>query len=557
MRQHRLLSPPAAVLALVGLGSCGPLDPAPEPISVDSIAAATTPQYRVLVANDLGMHCYDSDYSVLSLLPPFNNLHAQVVDRTNQALLTSAQVTLRYSGIADPAGNLNLTSKGKTNFWTYVKPLYGATLAVDQGLVGQNMPGATNTPQTFKKYDATRKWFAAEGIPVTSFSDKGATDYYPMFRVQAVSKATGAVLGSTDVVAPVSNEMHCAACHNTGGTAARAAGAVWSTNTNADLQYRENILKLHDLRHSTSLFASRPVLCASCHYSPALDLAGAGPQGNQVGKSYLSHSIHTRHGKDLTGGTTGAPIVANTKDGCYQCHPGSATRCLRGAMGNGGVSCQDCHGGMLSVGGYYAAAGSKRTPWLSEPGCQSCHTGDAVTHQTVSGIMAADGIRLTKAFTTGDRLATPRAAPASRFGEGSSLYKLGLGHKGVFCQACHNSTHAEWPSSETNDNLTAQQIQGHGGVIAECTACHATVPMTATGGPHGMHTVGAAWVSGHERYAEGKQSTCQPCHGADYRGTVLSRTAAARTFTVEGRTVSFAARQAVGCYSCHNGPSGG
>ena len=29
---------------------------------------------------------------------------------------------------------------------------------------------------------------------------------------------------------------------------------------------------------------------------------------------------------------------------CYQCHPGTKTKCLRGAMGNGGMVCQDCHG---------------------------------------------------------------------------------------------------------------------------------------------------------------------------------------------------------------------
>ena len=26
--------------------------------------------------NDLGMHCMDADYSVFSILPPYNNIHA-------------------------------------------------------------------------------------------------------------------------------------------------------------------------------------------------------------------------------------------------------------------------------------------------------------------------------------------------------------------------------------------------------------------------------------------------------------------------------------------------
>ncbi|MCZ7634918.1 MAG: hypothetical protein M5U12_01925 [Verrucomicrobia bacterium] len=29
--------------------------------------------------NDLGMHCLDADFSVFSLLPPFNTIHAQLI----------------------------------------------------------------------------------------------------------------------------------------------------------------------------------------------------------------------------------------------------------------------------------------------------------------------------------------------------------------------------------------------------------------------------------------------------------------------------------------------
>ena len=42
-----------------------------------------------------------------------------------------------------------------------------------------------------------------------------------------------------------------------------------------------NILKLHDAKHGTDLINQTPVLCASCHYSAALDLAGTGPAGDQ------------------------------------------------------------------------------------------------------------------------------------------------------------------------------------------------------------------------------------------------------------------------------------
>jgi len=32
--------------------------------------------------NNLGMHCMDEDYSVFSLLPPYNTINAQLIDAT-------------------------------------------------------------------------------------------------------------------------------------------------------------------------------------------------------------------------------------------------------------------------------------------------------------------------------------------------------------------------------------------------------------------------------------------------------------------------------------------
>ncbi len=40
--------------------------------------------FVVLGYNDLGMHCMNQDFSQLCILPPFNNLHAQVIDRRGE-----------------------------------------------------------------------------------------------------------------------------------------------------------------------------------------------------------------------------------------------------------------------------------------------------------------------------------------------------------------------------------------------------------------------------------------------------------------------------------------
>ncbi len=38
---------------------------------------STLGNYTLVAWNDLGMHCMDKDYSVFSILPPYNVLHAQ------------------------------------------------------------------------------------------------------------------------------------------------------------------------------------------------------------------------------------------------------------------------------------------------------------------------------------------------------------------------------------------------------------------------------------------------------------------------------------------------
>jgi hypothetical protein len=282
---------------------------------------------------------------------------------------------------------------------------------------------------------------------------------------------------------------------------------------------------------------------------------------------------------------TGKPVVnAFVQDkinqSCYQCHPGQNTKCLRGAMFNGGLICQDCHGGMKQVGNDFSlnfsaatpfpagADMTKRIPWANVPKCQSCHTGDAVSNLGITDstvIRAKDGIRLLQAFRTNDTVnATPITATNKRFAENESgantvLYRLSKGHSGLFCESCHGSTHAEWPvlpesgASVSNDNMAAIQMQGHTGKIIECTACHAAGSLPVSlGGPHGMHPVGdSRFISGHEDIVSGNnRAQCQACHGLTGQGTVLSQVAVNRT--VGNRT--FTKGEQISCNRCHGNP---
>lgn len=540
---------------------------------------AAAPAQKLIGWNNLGMHCMDDDYSVFSILPPYNTVDCQLIDSTGKLVKSGSGITMTYEAIADPDGSINRTSLGKTNFWTYSPALFGASLPVDMGLPfpagnpGRHMPGSSNTPQ-FLDFNGVMNWFEAAGIPITPIDDKGHPNSYPMMRLTA-KNASGTVLATSDIVLPVSGEMDCRKCHSsTSGPAAKPA-AGWVSDPLPSREYRLNILRLHDRHLGTQPYENalaargfppegleasvrdqqHPVLCAACHESEALGAASF------PGVKPLTESMHSLHA-NVTSPDNGQILNAITNRGsCYQCHPGSQTRCLRGAMGAAvatdgtmAMQCQSCHGSMSQVGS------STRHGWLDEPNCQQCHTGTATQNNgqirytsVYDSSTGAPRVPVSQLFAT--NADTPMA--------GKSLYRFSKGHGGLQCSACHGSTHAEFPASHRNDNLQSIRMQGHAGPLADCTACHTTMPSTITGGPHGMHPTGSSWISKHKDY--GKNSSCLACHGSDRRGTVLSRAFADRTLTVTNdgvtKNIPVFRGETISCFICHkredNGSLGG
>lgn len=522
----------------------------PQPVIVDTPSASN--DYQVFAFNDLGMHCYDADFSTFCLLPPFNVVHAQVIRKgAFPELLGEYEVRVSYAATRDPQGSINTTSLGKTNFWAYTKFLFGVVLKPDVGLLNAAMPGRSNLPRPFREFDPQMQWFTAAGIPITDYDDRRIRNQYPLMSIKAWNERDR-LLSSLPVVLPVSSEMNCSKCHSTGSDAAspeiqeKYKVKAWSRVGDPILQYRQNILLLHDAINGTHLLKSRPVLCASCHYSRALDLAGSGPDEHQAGHPFLSHAIH-RHHAEMVEAEGGSGEAA-----CYLCHPGSATRCLRGAMAAGGLVCQDCHGNMQAVGGVYQLKTDpprQRRPWVDLPKCQSCHTGDALDNM--------GNIRLRKAYAEDDLAATPRIALNERFAEEpDKLYRFSQTHHGIACESCHGSTHSEWPVKEgyANDNLAATAIQGYPGPIIECQACHGSGQPLTTEGPHGLHNINdPAWNLGHRTFFN---ENCQACHGLNLEGTVLSRTATDRNLVNQnGSAVSLSKGTQVSCGLCHSNPT--
>ncbi len=531
---------------------------------------ATLEQYILLSFNDLGMHCMDKDFSVFSILPPYNVVNAQVLKQgTKPSLLNSDKIEVRYSPIPDSNGSLNSYSVGKTNFWAYANQLFNTELPLGQGLSGNYMPGDSDTTPNFK-YDTAEQWFQAAGIPITSIDDNGATNPYPMLRISAHDKQTGELLTMLDIVVPVSQETDCKNCHATGQVATQqTTGITWSNEADLEIQAKWNILHLHDAKHATELAAKTPVLCASCHYSAALDLAKEGPQGFQNNFPTMSRVMHGHHGKLQQNGTSVFPNGGKSKEDCYQCHPGAQTQCQRGAMSKT-VECQNCHGDMLSVGGEYplSADGSlngqndnkQRRPWIDLPRCQSCHTGDAVDHLSGDRMkMHSDGIRLTQTYLEGDQSASPITAQNQRFAENpDTLFRNSKGHGGVACEGCHGSTHAIWanPIADASDNIAATQLQGHTGTLIECQTCHGDSLAVTTNGPHGMHNVNdMRWTNHQHSYSYKRNAEkCQACHGIDLKGTPLAKMAETRTFRIEGKNITLNQGKPVACNHCHSLP---
>jgi len=303
----------AGVGLLLALGLSGP------PGSNDQTQAAGP--YVVFGYNDLGMHCMQSDYSQMLVLPPFNTLHAQVIRRGEEPEIMTADISVRYT---IPQ---NTHSADKCNWWEYSKALLGADFAPDVGVTGSRMSG-TMSPTGNGDWNVV-------GIPVTPVDDSGKEDPYPLALITAIRN--GNVIGQTQAVVPVSWEMSCILCH-------KAPGVSTATD----------ILGAHDKLHGTNLLGSQPVFCASCHSDPAMGAPG------QPGISSLSSAMHTAHAPRMK--------EANLTNECYACHPGIRTKCQRDIHSSKGLDCNSCHTSMEAVGN------PNRTPWVDMPRCDSCHS---------------------------------------------------------------------------------------------------------------------------------------------------------------------------------------
>lgn len=376
-------------------------------------------EYVVFAWNDLGMHCLNPSYDKAVILPPYNDLFAQVVRRGATPQVVTSGITVEYRVIN------NTYSSGKKDFgqfWQYSQKLFGGTPPVDKGL---NLVDPDVHNGLSGKMLAKGDHFVADGIPVVPIDDAGVWNPYQVAEI-TVKDSTGKVIAQTRTTIPTSDEINCAKCHGTDPFT--------------------DILRKHDQMHGTTLEADAPVLCSGCHASPVLKTVAQGGA-----KGYLSAAIHGSH--------------ANRGATCYDCHPGTKTKCSRSnAHTNDAGNCEKCHGGMATVASSITSGG--RVPWVDEPKCSTCHTGVA------------------------------------QVDSGNVLFRNAQGHGGMFCSACHGSPHAMVPAREASDNYQAMQYQGAAKTIGSCGACHSDSRGEGLG----------EFLGEHGGSNPQRQSACNVCH---------------------------------------------
>jgi len=373
------------------------------------------------------MHCYNPGFKDVGVLPPYNNLWAQVIrmgGEEPQIVTTGIRVSYYFIN--------NTYSVGKTDFWTYASALFNVTLQPNIGLTGKGLSGTLDPAPAPGSVNGVPTHFEANGIPITEYFDSDVTSApsstwtrhpYQLAVISVTDSTTGTLLARTVVTAPVSTEMKCDSCHADTGIATTKYPITRTNNTFT------NVLTLHDYLHSQtpSLMNSRPVLCAKCHGSNALGLSGT------VGVPNLSNAMHTNHAN--------IPQITPDTNGCYSCHPGPETKCLRDVMSQQfNMTCQSCHGTLAQVG-------TNPNPWLNEPRCDSpaCH----------SNVVAQD----------------------------NPLFRHATAMNGIYCEACHGSTHGILPTSQVNDAIQSMYLQGISGPMYNCSICHGNA-VGLGGDPH-------------------------------------------------------------------------
>jgi hypothetical protein len=417
----------------------------------------STDEYVLLAWNNLGMHCISDNSDYWVLLPPANDLFAQIIKRGPVPKVVTKDIKITYKvekGFENSSAHVKL--------WENAESIFGKKLEPNIGLSGNGLAGEMHLSEELNAFEASL-------IPVVPYPDKGGYNPYPLFTIEAIDEKSGKRLAMTKAVAPTATEMGCKNCH----------GGEWRVNNVAGFTDKtsSDILAVHDKNSGTNLLEmaenGQPQLCQSCHSDPVLGTKG------KPGLLNFPAAMHGWHANYLSDRGTEA---------CFKCHPSrptGPTQCLRGVHANN-LDCTSCHGfledhalSLLKKENENGKPGAKRlmkhltprkvktlaeinprTPWVNEPDCLGCHV-----NFSKPDITKTDGYnKWTKGM--------------------DKLYRMSHDGTGkMMCEACHGSPHANYPAinklSKDIDNIQPIQYQNNRKAIGfkKCDLCH-TVKMT-------------------------------------------------------------------------------
>ena len=389
--------------------------------------------YIVLAWNDLGMHCLNEHYDSLVVLPPYNNLWAQVIERGAPPVIVTAGVTVEFE-IENNTSSADKKTYGE--FWDNAVDLFGGIFGItdldpDIGLTGTALAG---------DMELSGDHYVAEGIPVVPVDDDGVWNPYQVAIIR-VRDGQDSVIAETKCTIPASDEMNCAKCHGS------------SPDT--------DILEEHAEENWPTIMAHVPVLCAECHGSPAYGQLDEGISGK-----FLSEAIHGQH--------------ASTGASCYDCHPGENTQCARSLEHTASDgNCITCHGDLDAVAGsiYFG-----RIPWIEEPACADCHSNsipEIATGQTLYRNATGHGDLYCAACHGSPHAMVPARESSDNY-QARQYQVYGIVKTIASCGTCHGTSH---PTPDLGDF-----IEKHGGLSPQqfigCHACHTAVPTSTADWPH-------------------------------------------------------------------------
>ncbi|MEJ2688448.1 MAG: hypothetical protein P8130_00580 [Deltaproteobacteria bacterium] len=505
--------------------------------------AATAPQRDLVVIanNDLGMHCACPGGDYFLLLPPFNTLRAQVIERgpIPKVLGAGDNITVKYNLVqntdeslkADPYYQSWINNMPKYGFGEALRPdgriqgLTGATLSGDmQAMSNEGVWEVTGVP-AFP--DVSSNSTDAEKIMTDPLGGPNRNPYITA-QVTVLDSVTGDKLAETSTVVPVAFGG-CCSCH-----------LELTKNAGMDPTPANSFALMGSLheRDSGINFAKMdpdgdgvpgPIRCSVCHLDPAMgETVAPGYPGYPTSKYTFSNVLHRWHSEN-------PKVLQYDPDldtDCYSCHPGNNVGCFRGLHEGKGLWCTDCHGDLKTR----VAEGQVDQPWsgYTLPKCIQCH---------------------------GDQ------------GEGNGMLNVfggyflnSRGHVGskVLCTSCHGSPHSLYPSSLPADNAQPMALQGSESAIGRCDVCHTdkgsdwAKPPHEPAGDNAPTVSGSGGPTGTIDAATELATTCLNCHGDRSSRVSCSNS---KWTAHDGKRVSTQVYDAVTLYltgaTCSSGGSGG